>query len=88
VTNERTVTALCCEMPDGRVVSMDSAEYLEWQRAEVAKAPPFSVEQKARLRVLLKPMARRLRERAIAKLAADGEQQAAKEAAFRLEATE
>lgn len=66
-------TTLRAKLPDGRVVGMDSAEYRAFIQAEVAKAPPFSAEQKATLHVLLAPMRVRLRERAEARLAAERE---------------
>jgi hypothetical protein len=56
------------KLPDGHVVSMDSPEYREYLRAEVAKAPPLRPETKARLYVLLAPMREALRERALAEL--------------------
>ena len=56
-------------LPDGREVDMDSLEYREHVRAEVATWPPLNAEQKAKLWILLEPMRARLRERAEARLA-------------------
>lgn len=58
-----TTTTMRMKLPDGRVVGMDSVEYHDFVRAEVAAAPPLSHEQKAKLAILLRPAALELRRR-------------------------